>query len=336
MGKHKICTVFATLIMAALVQGVAFGEAPHGVGIVTTLQGQATVAHGVGAQQPIPMKFRDEVYYKDKISVKEHSLARVLLGGKALVTVRELSDLTISELPGKPTVLDMLGGKISLAVAKMRMSPGEAIEVRTPNAIAAVRGTTLVVEIVPTFESLKSGKPADMATNIHVLSGKVDVFSLSSPNVPPVSVGPGFTMTVHGTFMGQLRPNPPMGQMTKGLDHTVHHTETPDGTKNALVSKEMAEAVALSETLVSNALARDQNSSVAPTGTNGTIALSGSTGNLSLTTINASSSLGTSSLGTSTTTLTSPTIIMPPITMLPPPPTMMPPPPPTVLPTLLR
>lgn len=305
--------LFSVLVLVTVIHGTAFGETSRGAGIVTTLQGEAIVTRAGGVQPPIPMKFRDEVFFKDRISVKEHSLLRVLMGGKALVTVRELSDLTVSEMPNKPTVLDMLSGKISLAVAKMRMRPGEAIEVRTPNAIAAVRGTTLVVEVMPGLESNGSGKPADMVTNIHVLSGKVDVFSASSPNAPPVSVRAGFSVSVNGALVGPLRPNPPVGQVTKGLDHTFQHTETPDGTKNTLTAREMVKVVALSENMPD-----------------------GSTGTLSVGTINPPPSLGTSSLGTSILALPPPTIIMPPTIMLTPLPTMMPPPPPTILLPTLR
>jgi len=43
-------------------------------------------------------------------------------------------------------------------VARSRMKPGEAIEVHTPNAFAALRGTMIVVEVLPA--SGKTGTPA--------------------------------------------------------------------------------------------------------------------------------------------------------------------------------
>jgi hypothetical protein len=140
-------------------------------------------------------------------------------------------------------VLDMLSGKISLAVAKMRMLPGEAIEVRTPNAVAAIRGTTLVVEVMPTPESIRSGKPSDMVTNVHVLTGKVDVFSPGSPK-QMVSVGPGFSVSVTGAVLGQLRPTPPTVQFTHGHTPQAEHQQTPDEVKKDMASKQMAKAIA--------------------------------------------------------------------------------------------
>src|SRR6195256_2219629 len=68
------------------------------IGIVTTLSGQATVARSsLIRQQSLPLKFRDALYVRDQITTKEHSTVKLLLGGKSLVTVRELSVLTITE-----------------------------------------------------------------------------------------------------------------------------------------------------------------------------------------------------------------------------------------------
>ena len=75
-------------------------------------------------------------------------MVHVLMGGKALLTVRELSVVTVTEEGGRATV-ELQSGKVGLAVVRERMKPGDVIEVHTPHAVAAVRGTVLVVEIVP-------------------------------------------------------------------------------------------------------------------------------------------------------------------------------------------
>jgi hypothetical protein len=87
---------------------------------------------------------------------------RILLGGKVVVTVRERSTLTITEAPGLSTI-DLASGRISVAVDKTRMKPGERVDVGTPNAVAGVRGTVLVVEAL-----------RDTST-VTVLRGLVDV-----------------------------------------------------------------------------------------------------------------------------------------------------------------
>ncbi len=120
-------------------------QAAPEVGVVTTLQGEATVAR-VASTAPLPLKFRDSIFEKDRINTGEKSIVKVLMGGRAIVTVRELSVLTITEEVGR-TVVNLESGKIAVGVAKQRMKPGETLEVHTPNAVAAVRGTVFVVEV---------------------------------------------------------------------------------------------------------------------------------------------------------------------------------------------
>jgi hypothetical protein len=69
------------------------------------------------------------------------------MGGKALLTARELSVVTMTEDGGGAA--DLQSGKVGLAVVRQGMKPGEVIEAHTPHAISAVRETVLVVEIVP-------------------------------------------------------------------------------------------------------------------------------------------------------------------------------------------
>src|SRR5918996_885322 len=101
---------------------IAMGQEAK-AGVVTALQGTATVAR-VSAPQPAPLKFKDDVFVQDHIVTGSSSIVRILLGGKAVVTVRERSALTIHETPTTSTI-EISSGKIALAVARSRMKPGE-------------------------------------------------------------------------------------------------------------------------------------------------------------------------------------------------------------------
>jgi hypothetical protein len=141
----------ALVILANLAPSLAFGQ-PAKAGIVTTLEGNVTVTNAT-VPQPRPLKFRDDVFVNDRVVTGDRSIARMLLGGKAVVTVRERSALTITEVPGKSTI-ELSSGKIAVAVAKEKMKPGEQIEVKTPNAVAGVRGTVFVTEVTQASASL--------------------------------------------------------------------------------------------------------------------------------------------------------------------------------------
>ena len=148
------------------------------VGIVTTLQGQATVAHAASSST-LPLKFKDSIFERDRINTAENSIVKVLMGGRAVVTVRELSVLTITEDLGRTTI-NLESGKIAVAVAKQRMKPGEKLEVHTPNAVAAVRGTVFVVEVARQGAQAGGGN-LGAATQVTSVTGSVEVTPANNP-----------------------------------------------------------------------------------------------------------------------------------------------------------
>src|SRR3989475_5884538 len=121
-------------------------------GIVTALDGNVTAVRAV-APKPIPLKFRDDVLLQDRVVTGDQSFARLLLGGKAVVSIRERSAVTITEIPGRSTI-EIESGKIALSVARDRMLPGEIINIKTPNGVAGVRGTVVVAEV-----TYRQGRP---------------------------------------------------------------------------------------------------------------------------------------------------------------------------------
>jgi hypothetical protein len=194
------------MVLVGLLIGVPVGvqaQGRSGVGVVTTLVGEASVARSASAQ-PQDLRMRDDVFALDRIITKERSMVHVLMGGKALLTVRELSVVTVTEEGGRATV-ELQSGKVGLAVVRERMKPGDVIEVQTPHAVAAVRGTVLVVEIVPS----PAGGELDTNgafTNVHLLHGKLDVSLRSNPGGAPVRLESLQTVTVTRDVLGKMRP----------------------------------------------------------------------------------------------------------------------------------
>lgn len=180
LAKRLIAALALTAAAALLLAASAM--AGERIGVVTNLEGTATVARLTQLDMQ-PLQFKDAVFLRDRITTGERSLVRVLLGGKATVTARERSVLTITEVPGVATV--QLGeGRISVAVSKALMKPGEVIEIKTPNAVTAIRGTVVVAEVEPAGNGYRS--------TITILRGLVDVTRLDAtagPVGPAVKVG---------------------------------------------------------------------------------------------------------------------------------------------------
>lgn len=161
------------LAVALALAGGAQAAAQERAGVVTTLRGDVTVLRA-SLPGPTPLRFKDAIFVRDRIATGQDSLARVLLGGKAVVTVREHSVVTITEAPGRSTV-DVAAGRAAVAVARERMRPGDLVEVKTPTAVAGIRGTVVVAEVLDADHSV-----------ITVLKGVVDVKGLDAGRV----VGP--------------------------------------------------------------------------------------------------------------------------------------------------
>jgi len=207
--------VVAVSLIAGLLPGSVSAQATR-AGVVTTLEGNVTAARTTSAQ-PVALKFKDDVFVNDRVVTGDRSLARLLLGGKAVVTVRERSALTITEVPGRSTV-DLDSGKVAVAVAKDKMQPGEQIEVKTPNAVAAVRGTVFIAEVVRASASASNAQGGTTA-NFYVLTGQVAVTS----GTQTVNVGPNNFASVTGAVVNTgvmspaMRANATGGLSSSGL-----------------------------------------------------------------------------------------------------------------------
>ena len=161
----------ATLLLV-LWPALAGAQAPK-AGTVTALQGQATVARAT-LPTPALLQFQDDVFVRDRIETGEKSVARVLLGGKAIVTIRELSVFTITEEPGR-AVVEISKGKLALGVARKLLQPGESVEIRGPNVAAAVRGSYV------TFAVGTLGSPASSVVAVLEESQCIPVWVLDDP-----------------------------------------------------------------------------------------------------------------------------------------------------------
>src|SRR4051812_3404895 len=72
------------------------------VGVVTTVIGPVTVARAAAPAEPL--KFKDDVFLRDRVTTGDAAMTRILMGGKVVVTARERSTLTITEVPGLSTI----------------------------------------------------------------------------------------------------------------------------------------------------------------------------------------------------------------------------------------
>lgn len=259
-------TLVAALLLAAAPAFVQQASAGEGIGVVTAIQGQATVSR-VALPQPAALRFKDDVFFRDQIATREHSTVRLLLGGKGSFTVREQSQVTLDESVtpdgGRRSVIGLLAGKIGAAIAHALMRPGESVEIHTPNAVAAVRGTVLIAEYIPPQGSAAASQPILLASaargpflaqaagaggtsNFFVLSGQV---TITPQGQPPLTLGPlqavSVTATPGGVQAGAVQNITPAqaAQAAQGLETGKPHTGEAEGSKTAQAQAEVAAAI---------------------------------------------------------------------------------------------
>jgi FecR-like protein len=227
--------------------GAALAQGPAGV--VTTLHGEATVTRAAQATA-VALKFKDDVFVRDRIQTRQEAVVRVLLGGKAVVTVRELSILTITEDTGQVRI-DLQEGRVALGVARSLLRSGEAIYIRTPNAVAAVRGSELVAEV-----SVSDGALQTRFLALSV-SAPIEVSLLEDPSrrvLLQVNEGVGISglraaatmTTVQALTPAQVDAAARTGQAPKPKELTE---KAPDQMVKRLSDEKSAEAAQLSDTL---------------------------------------------------------------------------------------
>lgn len=189
MNKNKwmrIVGVGALSVLTCIPYGWAYTA--KGVGVVTALKGQATVKHET-APAPQPLQYRDDLFWRDIVDTQKDAVARILLQGRSTITVRELSRLELKEEPiptGTKSSIVLTSGKIRATVEKGLMKPGDEIELKTLNAVTAIRGSDAVMEVVGGIGSI----PQTFIYNIGHEGSVFDTVNLDSSTKTIVTLNP--------------------------------------------------------------------------------------------------------------------------------------------------
>jgi hypothetical protein len=115
------------------------------IGAIAALIGSGTITRAAETE-PAPVAVRDPVLMRDKIQTAESSVIRVIMGGRITITIRERSIVTITDDPMRPRV-DLESGRLAFKVHEGGLTAGQVGELRTPNAVTAIRGSLVVAHV---------------------------------------------------------------------------------------------------------------------------------------------------------------------------------------------
>ena len=231
------------LVTLAALGAATPGSAQVPAGVVAALEGTVTATRA-SVPLPVPLARRDAVFLRDRIATRERSFAQLLLGGKALVTVREWSTLTVNEVPSTATV-ELGLGRLAIAVAKDKMRPGDSVEIKTPNCVVGIRGTVVVAEVTKT--AARGTIAGLFTTTITVLRGTVGVTQLDPqtgrPLSAPVTVGPFGRVELSGTAPLRSLTITPEAARELAADFSVEQKNRPTIASPTMVQDHIDEAL---------------------------------------------------------------------------------------------
>lgn len=174
---HRLSRVVSALVVLlgyGLLE-VSWGQTSEPIGSVLAVEGTAEV-RAAAATVWEPLQFRAAVLPNDTIRTAVNSKVKVLLRDESIITVAERSEMQFTEFLLTPqqrrTVVSVATGTLRMVAGKL-FGSGSTTEVRTPNTVAGVRGTTFVVTFIPPEE-----------TEVTTLEGTVDV---RNPRVPQLA-----------------------------------------------------------------------------------------------------------------------------------------------------
>lgn len=241
--------------------GIDEGEAADqgsSVAIISSVNGEARIAHPSRAQQPDQPKFRGPIIYGDHLSTGKDATLGLLVGQHSLLTMRELSEVRIAETVRNQQILELAKGKVCLAVSRSGDVGAGLFTVKTPTSvITAAAGTLLSVEVEPVprksrVQEEKTGRiiltaagtqpskeaSAPVVETYQVVEGSVDIVSQASGS-SLVSLRAGQSLRIVGGVRGQPSVAPPVNCRAQDLQIIPVHTAPPPPAQQMIVQQQM-------------------------------------------------------------------------------------------------
>src|SRR4051794_36085946 len=168
-----------------------------GVGVVTGVQGEATVRHETKPQTQA-IQFKDELFWLDTYNTSAKSGLRLLVLDKSVITLKELSQMQLREenatptQPKKKNVVNLVSGAARTVVEKDALKDTD-YEIRTSRAIAGIRGSDLIGVIGTALNDQlqRAGLPRVPNNNcVAFVTGPGSTSAVIAPQVGNTDMGP--------------------------------------------------------------------------------------------------------------------------------------------------
>ncbi len=272
IGKktRRFRTALTSLLLPLLLLAFAGPALAEVVGRVSRVEGAVDIMPG-GELPAVAAREGAQVQQGDFVRTKSNARAEITFNDGSVVKIAQRSRIDVGEYSASNRRLALPRGKVQATVVPAAQGAARSFEIRTPNAIAGVRGTSFYV-----YHQAN-------VTGVAVLSGVVQTSSLSAPS-KPVTLVAGTATTVSK----RSAPTPPRPATGKELDS--HQKDVaPTGAKGG---EPQAGAAGTG--------GENAGASSAPAGTSGSAASTGTaTGDSGTSSESAAASSGTAGSATS-------------------------------------
>jgi hypothetical protein len=156
-------------LLSVLPSAAAQAQQAKSIGQVTALEGNVTVLHQ-GQFAPEPLTLRKPVFQEDIIETDRVSKVRITLTDATVISLGEQSRLELKQFSYDPQQQTRAGRfAITLGIFRAILKeiiPQSTIEVITPTAVAAIRGTDLMGEVTPNSTAIVVLEGTVLVTNV--------------------------------------------------------------------------------------------------------------------------------------------------------------------------
>jgi|CXWL01.1.fsa_nt_gi hypothetical protein len=304
MHRHRpSCLIVVSLITTQLLgPAVLWAADQRGVRIeatrrvvVSALSGdQLTMQNGGGTKT---LQFREGVAAGDRLTTGDRTMAEVLLGTRAVVTVGQGTSVQFTTVTPEQTTIQVSKGTVRVAAAASALGEQGLVTVQTPTGQVQTRGGIVRVlvdapvrsaEQTPTGEArpyLASYAPTTLlaAVNtrgdvIQVEEGTAEILG-AGPGAKAVTVQAGQAVGVQAGQAGPIAGITTQDSLKSGVVATAGHRSTPKEGMDNLVALQVDQATQLGKALTGAAETGEGQTSSGDQSKN---AINGATGGVTL------------------------------------------------------
>ncbi len=184
IGRWSVRTVISAVVGIVVAASASPLWAAEPAAEIAELLGKVEARAGETVRT---LRFGDSVYEGERIKTAVGAKAKLLFSDRSVITIGPDTDLLISRSlyrtgnkPQRESLFEVGKGFVRALVSRWSFGTASRFEIRTPAAVAGVRGTEFIVAV-----------DEDGKTEIHVIDGQVEVLNVRDRQNRFVQVGAG-------------------------------------------------------------------------------------------------------------------------------------------------